>query len=98
VHLLLLLLLLLVLVLCCAAQAALDLQAFLLASIITIRPFSAVTAPTFWCCASFFPLLSYRFLLCLPFALRSPLWGPACSLLLVAAPAVVTPPSLHQAC
>ncbi len=56
--------------------------------------FSAVTAPSFWCCASFFPLLSSRFLLCLPFALCFSLWGPACSLLLVAAPAVVTPPSL----
>ncbi len=47
-------------------------------------------------CADFGWLLnpSSRFLLCLPFALRFPLWEPACSLLLVAAPAVVTPPSL----
>jgi hypothetical protein len=43
---------------------------------------------------SFFPLLSSRFLLCLPFARRFPPWGPACSLLFMAAPAVVTPPSL----
>jgi hypothetical protein len=56
--------------------------------------FSAVTAPSFWCSASSFPQLSSCFLPCLPFALRFPLWGPARSLLLVAAPAVETPPSL----
>jgi hypothetical protein len=37
-----------------------------------------------------------HYLLCLTFALRFPLWGPAGSLLLVAAPVVVTPPSLHS--
>jgi hypothetical protein len=60
--------------------------------------FSAVTAPSFWCSASLLPLLSSRFLLCLPFALRFLLWGPVCSLLLVAAPAVVTPLSLPCTC